>query len=342
MDFNGLLKEIQKNKFAPVYFLIGEEPYFIDKITQKLESSVVEESLRGFNQDIIYGNEATGAKLSGLLRSYPVMAPQRLVILKEAQKMKKDELEILETYFRKPAESTVFVIAYKDSPKKLDGRSKLAKTLKANPNVIRYFESKKIYENKIGEYIRGMLSDQDLHTSDVGVQLLSDAFGTQLSLLEKEIEKLAIQLRFLKQKELTKEFILDYVNIDRDYNVYELQDAVGNRNLFKSLQIVDQMSRNFGDNSPVKILSTLFRFFHSLALCKYLKTEQEQEIAKTLHLSSAFLAKNYKPGLRNFSATRIRENLLNIAQADLMIKGITPSKLPQEHTLKQLVYQLIN
>ncbi|NBV13683.1 MAG: hypothetical protein EBS07_06410 [Sphingobacteriia bacterium] len=94
MDFNGLLKEIQKNKFAPVYFLIGEEPYFIDKITLKLESSVVEESLRGFNQDIIYGNEATGAKLSGLLRSYPVMAPQRLVILKEAQKMKKDELEI--------------------------------------------------------------------------------------------------------------------------------------------------------------------------------------------------------------------------------------------------------
>lgn len=337
MDFNRLKTSVSSGKFYPIYYLAGEEPYYIDKITQMLESTVLDEGLKSFNQDIVYGADMSAGKLNSLLRSYPVMSNHRLVILKEAQKMKKQEWDALIPYFEKPAPTTIFVIAFKD--KKMDGRMKLGKMLKDGAHIVT-LESKKLYENNMPAFIEDILRQHQLEADAESLQLLVGAYGTNLSLIEKEVEKLSIQLKFLKKKKITKDFIYDYVNIDRDFNVFELQDAIGQKNLYKSIQIIDHLVRNPKENPTTQILHNIFSYFNKLAICKHRKAENENEIASILNLHP-FVAKNYKPGLRNFSMTRLRENIIHIGEADLYIKGVRRTHMEDEHVLKTLVNQLI-
>lgn len=337
MDFQKIKAAIEAGKYAPVYYLFGEEPYFIDKISDLLEDKVLDAGLKSFNQEIVYGSDMTGGKLNGLLRSFPVMSNYRLVILKEAQRMKKGEWDHLVSYIEKPLNSTIFVIAFKD--KKMDGRSKLGKLLKDGKDIVT-LESKKLYENQIPGFLKTVLEQFELSADEQAINLLVDSYGSNCSLIEKEIEKLSIQLRFLKKKKITTDFIYEYVNIDRDYNVFELQDALGQKNFYKSWQIMDNLSRNPKENPPVMILHNLFAYYNRLAICKYRRAEEDRDIAALLGIHP-FVAKNFRPGLRNYSMLRIKENLIHISEADLREKGVTPSRMGSEHTLKTLLHQLV-
>jgi len=337
MEYNRIIAEIEKKKFYPVYFLFGEEPYFIDKITRLLENTVLEESQKSFNQDVVYGSDMTVAKLNSLLRSYPVMSPYKVVLLKEAQKMKKSEWDFLENYLKAPAETTIFVIAFKD--KKMDGRLKVAKLLKDGAKIIT-LESKKLYENKMPDFIQGILKEKGFEADPIVTQMLVDAYGTNLSFIVNEVEKLSIQLKFLNLKKITKDFVYDFVNIDRDFNVFELQDAIGQKNLYKSYQIIDHLGKNPKDNPAVMVVHNIFSYFNKLAMCKYARTENDQDIANIIGVSP-FIARNYKPGLRNYSLSRLRENLIHISEADLKIKGIRTTQMNDEHILKTLINQLV-
>jgi DNA polymerase III subunit delta len=337
MDYQKIKTSIEAGKFVPVYYLFGEEPYYIDKITHLLEEKVLDEGLKSFNQEIVYGSDMTGGKLNGLLRSFPVMSNYRLVIMKEAQKMKKTEWDQLITYIEKPLNSTIFVIAFKD--KKMDGRSKLGKLLKDGKDIIT-LESKKLYENQVPAFLNQVLAQFELTADEQAISLLVDSYGNNLSLIEKEIEKLSIQLKFLKKKKITTDFIYEYVNIDRDFNVFELQDSIGQKNLYKSWQIMDYLTRNSKDNPAVLIMHNLFSYFNRLAICKFRRADDEKEIAALLGIHP-FIAKNYRPGLRNYSMLRIKENLIHIADADLRLKGVRTSYMGDEHTLKTLLHQLV-
>lgn len=337
MDFQKIKAAIEAGKFAPVYYLFGEEPYFIDKISDLLEEKVLDAGLKSFNQDIVYGADMNGGKLNGLLRSFPVMSNYRLVILKEAQRMKKGEWDHLISYIEKPLNSTIFVIAFKD--KKMDGRSKLGKLLKDGKDIVT-LESKKLYENQIGGFLKTVLEQFELSADEQATSLLVDSYGNNCSLIEKEIEKLSIQLRFLKKKKITTDFIYEYVNIDRDFNVFELQDALGQKNLYKSWQIMDNLARNPKENPATMILHNLFAYYNRLAILTYRGAKTDSEIAALLGIHP-FVAKNYRPGLRNYSMLRIKENLIHIAEADLREKGVIPTQMESEHTLKTLLHQLV-
>jgi len=337
MDYNKIKADINAGKYAPIYFLYGEESYYIDKITRLLETVVLDEGLRSFNQDVVYGSDMNGGKLLSLLRSYPVMSNYRVVMFKEAQKMKKDEWDKLLAYFKNPAETTILVIAFKD--KKPDGRTKLASSLLTNKSVIA-LESKPLYENNMESFIRNLLVDYKLEADVQSIQMMIDAYGTNLSLIDKEIEKLNIQLKFNNQKKITQDFLFDYINIDREFNIFELEDAVAQRNIFKAHQIMDHMTRTPKENPPVMIVSQLYKLFSKLALCKYKNAEHENDIAHVLSIKP-FFARKFKTGLRNYSQTRMRENIMYIAEADLKIKGFDSGWMDNEHHMKTLLNQLI-
>jgi DNA polymerase-3 subunit delta len=337
MDYKKLIASIEAGKFVPVYYLSGEEPYFIDKVTDLLEAKVLDEGLKSFNQDIVYGSDMTGGKLNGLLRSFPVMSNYRLVILKEAQKMKKNEWDHLVTYMEKPLNSTIFVIAFKD--KKMDARTKLGKLLK-DSNSIYTLESKKLYENQIPDFLRQVLAQFDLTADEKAINLLVECYGNNLSLIEKEIEKLSIQLKFLRKKAITTDFIYEFVNIDREFNVFELQDSLSQKNLYKSWQIMDNLAKNPKENPLPQVLHNLFSYYNRLAVLKYRRAEDEKEIASVLGIHP-FIAKGYKPALRNYSMLKIKENLIHIAETDLRVKGIYTTHMEDEHTLKSLLQQLV-
>jgi DNA polymerase-3 subunit delta len=221
----------------------------------------------------------------------------------------------------------------------MDGRSKLGKLLKDGKDIIT-FESKKLYENQIPAFLHEVLNQYELSADEQAISLLVESYGNNLSLIEKEIEKLSIQLRFLKKKKITTDFIYEYVNIDRDFNVFELQDSIGQKNLYKSWQIMDYLTRNSKENPAVLILHNLFSYFNRLAVCKYRRAEDDKEIAALLGIHP-FVAKNYRPGLRNYSMLRIKENLIHIAEADLRLKGMRYTHMGEEHTLKTLLHQLV-
>lgn len=336
MTFKLIRETIQKGKFAPVYALHGTEPYFIDQLTDLIESKVVDPGMKSFNQEILYGAEATAGRLNSALRSFPVMSNYRLVILKEAQKMKAKEWEGILAYLANPLSSTVFVIAHKE--KKFDSRTKLGKLLTTGKGFIA-FESKPVYENQLPDVVRDMLERHGIEADPDCYDLFLECYGTNISLIEKEIEKLTIQLNFLKQKKLTRKFMYEYVNIDREFNVFELQNALGSHNFYKSWQIMDSMMQNAKDNPPVVVLSNLFSFFNKLAVCKYAGASNENDIAQVLGIKP-FMARDYKPALRHYSMTKIKDNLVQIAEADLVLKGITQSRLDKEFFMRNLIQKL--
>jgi DNA polymerase-3 subunit delta len=337
MKYQELVSSIKAGKFVPVYYLFGEEPYFIDKITDLLEEKVLDEGLKSFNQEIVYGADMTGGKLNGLLRSFPVMSNYRLVILKEAQKLKKTEWDHLSSYMEKPLDSTIFVIAFKD--KKMDARTKLGKLLKDGKSI-HTLESKKLYENQVPDFLRQVLSNFDLTADEKAINLLVECYGNNLSLIEKEIEKLSIQLKFLKKKSITTDFIYEFVNIDREFNVFELQDSLSQKNLYKSWQIMDNLAKNPKENPLPQVLHNLFSYYNRLAVLKYRRAEDEKEIASVLGIHP-FVAKGYKPALRNYSMVKIKENLIHIAETDLRAKGIHTTYMEDEHLMKTLLQQLV-
>jgi DNA polymerase III subunit delta len=337
MSYSKIKADIIGGKYAPIYFFYGEESFYIDKLTRLLETQVLDEGMRSFNQDVVYGSEMTGGKILSLVRSYPVMSNYRVVMFKEAQKLKKDEWEKLVTYFKEPAPTTILVIAYKD--KKPDGRTKFASSLLSNKSVVS-LECKPLYENKMGEFIHNLLKEYDLEADADAVQMLIDAYGTNLSLIDKEIEKLQIQLQFYKKKRITQAFLYDYINLDREFNIYELEDAVAQRNVFKAHQVMDHMTRTPKENPPVVIVSQLYKLFSKLALCKYKNAEHENDIATVLSIHP-FVARKFKVGLRNYSQTRMRDNIMYIAEADMKIKGVNSGWMDNEHHMKTLLNQLI-
>ncbi len=336
MEFEKLKKDIEAQKFSPIYYLGGTEPYYVDKLSRLLEDRVLGPGEDAFNKSVMYGAETKAGKLLGELRSFPMMANRRLVVLKEAQALGKNEWDALLSYFEKPVGSTVFVMTFKG--KELDGRSKLFKAIEKNGIV---FKSKALYDNQIPAWIQDYCSLRGYQLAPDATRILSTYLGTNLALIESELEKIFLYMASDTSKMVSSAIVFEMINVDKDFNVFELMNSLGARDHAKSHWIVTHMMRNVKDNPPVLIVYQLFQFFSKLMRLQSRKLSKPAEIAAELKIHE-FIARQYVDALRNYQSRELYRNMTHVLEADLFLKGVQSTHMSDEHVMKTMIYKLLN
>ncbi len=332
MDHKLLLKEIRNKKFEKIYFLHGEEPYFIDVLTKAIQDNALEESERDFNQSILYGKDAEVLSLISELKSYPMMAERRLVILKEAQYFK--AIEQLESYLENPANSTIFVICYKY--KTFDARKKTLKNALKNGVV---FKSEKVKEYQLAEWIQQYIKTTGYELTSKACMLLIESLGNDLGRIVKELEKLAVLIE--KGTIINENHIEENIGISKDYNVFELTNAVANKDNFKALKIVDYFDHNPKAADLVFVISNLFKFFSQIMRIHFLPNKSREAVAKALGVHP-FVAGELTNAKNKYDPRKIAANIALIHEYDLKSKGVGNTSTTQGELMREMVYQLIH
>lgn len=332
MTFEQIKSDIHSRKFKPVYLLMGDEPYYIDELTDSLVNTVLPEDERDFNQTILYGMETDVASVITLARSFPMMSEYQLVVVKEAQNLSK--IEELEVYVRNPLQSTVLVLNYKNGT--LDKRKKLYAEIDKHGIT---FESKKIPDYKMSAFISSYIQTKGLSIDQKSSQMLSDYLGNDLSKVTNEIAKLLIALP-QNSKQITAELIEENIGISKDFNNFELLKAIIEKNIFKVNQIADYFEKNPKNNPMIVTLVVLFNFFSNLMICYWAKNKTEQGIAAELGLRNPYQAKDYVVALKNYNAFKCMEILALLRTYDAKGKGVDNPSTPDGELLKELLYKI--
>lgn len=328
--FDQILRDLKQKKFSPVYFLSGEEPYYIDAISDFISENVLSESEKAFNQTVVYGKEAEPAKIIEMALRFPMMAQYNVVIIKEAQEIRK--LEEFSSYIENPSDTSILVICFKY--KKIDKRTKFYKTLSKNATV---FESKKIYDNKIGSWVEKYVADKGYSINSQSAALLAEHLGNDLSKIANELDKL-IQIK-TDNKHISSEDIEVNVGISKDYNVFELQKALGFRDVKKLTRIINYINRNPAKNSLVMIVGSLYNYFSKLFTLQYAQ-QPFANTAKQLGINPYF-QQEFQRAMNNYSR-RLDKVLFLLQEYDLKSKGYGDNQTPPEELTKELLFRIIN
>ena len=329
----SILKDIKARKFSPVYLLHGEEPYFIEQIADAIEATALSESEKVFNQIVLYGKDSDARTVIDCCRQYPMMSQHRIVILKEAQMMQSDQFLSLETYIDKSAPTTIFVICYMH--KKVDGRTHLMKTAKSKALV---FESKKLYDNQVPDWIEAIAMDQGMHIEKDAVEVLYEYIGNDLPRIANEITKLKIGLN--SEKQITSAAVYDNIGVNREYNVFELQKTVGMKDIVGTERILQNLSANMKSSPLVMIIGTFFSYFTKLLIVRSLSRGTDQELAQALGQSSTFFVKDYKSAAANYSIASLEKVIGIIRTYDLKSKGIDSRNQEEGELLREMVQRI--
>ncbi|MEW4924683.1 DNA polymerase III subunit delta [Algibacter sp. 2305UL17-15] len=332
-EVKQLVTDIKNRNLKPIYFLMGEEAYYIDKVSDFIEDTVLSEEERGFNQMVLYGRDISVDDIVSNAKRYPMMADYQVVIVKEAQDLSRS-IEKLAAYAENPQPSTVLVINYKY--KKIDKRKSLYKTLKKTGVV---YESKKLYENQVADWIRRVLSPKGYTITPKAAQMLVEFLGTDLSKINNELEKLQIILP--KDSQITPEVIEENIGISKDYNNFELRKAVGDRNALKAHQIVNYFAENPKDNPMVVTVSLLFNFFSQLLHFHGLKDKSPRSVASALKINPYFV-NEYVTAARNFPMRKVSAVVSTLRDFDVKSKGVGANSVPQGDLLKELLVRILN
>ncbi len=335
MTYQDILKSLKKGEFKPVYFLHGTEPYFIDVISDYVEKNVLSESEKAFNQTIFYGKDVNHLAIVDTARRFPMMAPRQVVVLKEAQEMK--SLKELKTYLEKPAETTLLVICHKH--KKFNLNSAFGKLLKKNAVV---FESKSLYDNQVPDWIQQYLRGKKLKISHEASVLIGEYLGTDLSKVANELDKLAINLE--AGTEITRQHIEENIGISKDYNVFELQKALGQKDILKANRIVNYFASNPKKNPLPMVTGSLYNYFSKIYMLKALRNAPDPEIMKALNLRSAFFLKEYRLAVRHYPLPEVEKVLDLLKEFDLKSKGVgyISTGKQEGELLKELVWKILH
>jgi len=312
---------------------MGEEPYYIDKLSDYIEQNVLSEDEKGFNQTVFYGRDVTVEDIIATAKRYPMMAEHQVVIVKEAQDLAKT-IDKLESYAENVLPSTVLVICYKY--KTLDKRKKVTKLIEKNGLV---FESKKLYENQVGDWIKRVLQGKNYGIEPKASAMLVEFLGTDLSKINNELEKLQIILP--KGTTITPMHIEDNIGFSKDYNVFELQNALGSRNQLKAYQIAQYFSDNPKDNPMVVTTSLVFSFFTKLLKYHGLKDKNPKNVASVLGVSPYFL-KDYDVALKNYPMKKVSQIVGTLRDVDVKSKGVGANALPTGDLLKEMLVKIFN
>ncbi len=331
MQVESILKDIQQRKFSPVYFLMGDEPYFIDQITKALEDHVLTEEEKGFNQTILYGKEATIEEVVGAAKQFPMMSEHTLIVVKEAQHLSRS-IDQLVHYVENPLTSTILVFNYKY--KTLDKRKKLTKTLAQNAIL---FESKRMYENQIPDWIEAHLRAKNIQIEPKAKFLLVEFLGTDLSRIVNELNKLTI----LVTDRITVDDIEKNIGISKEYNNFELQKALGTKNVLKANQIIQYFGQNPKDNPIVVTLGVLYSFFSNIIIYHSLIDKSKMNVAQALKINPYFV-QDYQVASTNYPLKKSVQIISYLREADLKSKGLGATNLPSSEILKELLFKILH
>ncbi|GAL90766.1 DNA polymerase III subunit delta [Jejuia pallidilutea] len=332
-EVKQLVTDIKQKKLKPIYFLMGEEPYYIDKISNFIEDTVLSEEERGFNQMVLYGRDITIDDIVSNAKRYPMMAEYQVVIVKEAQDLSRT-IEKLAVYADHPQPTTILVVNYKY--KKIDKRKALYKALKNNGVV---YESKKLYENQVADWIRRVLSPKGYTITPKAAQMLVEFLGTDLSKINNELEKLQIILP--SESQITPEIIEENIGISKDYNNFELRKAIGEKNAVKAYKIVNYFAENPKDNPMVVTVSLLFNFFSQLLHFHGLKDKSPRSVASALRINPYFV-NEYVAAARNYPMRKVSAIVSTLRSFDVKSKGVGANAVPQGDLLKELLVRILN
>jgi len=335
MTFEQIMIELKRRQFRPVYFLAGDEPYFIDTVSDYISENVLNESEKSFNQIVIYGKDTSVYSVLDAAKRFPMMSSYQLVIVKEAQNLK--EIDKLLFYIEKPLKSTILVICYKD---KLDKRLKLFKNLDKHKDIA-LFESKKLYENKVQEWINHYLTERGYSIAPVASALLTEHIGTDLSKIINELNKLIITLP-ANEKKIIAEHIETNIGISKEYNVFELIKSIGDKNVLKANRIIDHFSRNpkVNENDMNTVTRTLFsNFFIKLLKFHYLNDKSQSSVSSALGIN-AFFVKDYESASRKYSRQNIIQIISILREYDLKSKGVGNSSTSNGDLMKEMIYKI--
>jgi DNA polymerase-3 subunit delta len=328
---NTIISDWKKGTYKPVYWLEGEEEYFIDKVMKYAENNILNESETGFNLSVFYGKDADWAAVINACRRYPMLSERQVVLLKEAQQMR--DIDKLETYIENPLTSTIFVVSYKE--KKVDGRTRLAKLLKEKGVVL---TTKKLYDNQLPEWTEELVESKELSISQKALMLLVDHIGNDLSRIENEVDKIAINLG--KRKGITETDVEQYVGVSKDFNVFELQAALATKNLSKAIRIIQYFEAN-PKAAPIQlILPSLYGFFSKVFMIYGLNTKDEKTIGASLGVNPFFI-KDYLRATSVYSYADIEKLLLLLSDYNLKSIGINNSGASDASLLKEMVVKMI-
>lgn len=327
----NILDDWKKGKFGPVYWLEGEETYFIDKVMDHAEHRILPESEASFNLSVFYGKDAAWADVVNACSRYPMFAERQVVLLKEGQQMR--DIDKLETYIANPLASTVFVVSYKD--KKVDGRSKLAKLLKDKAVML---TTKKLYDREIPGWTQEMIQSKGLTISPRGLALLVDHIGNDLTRIENEIDKLSVNLG--KRTAITEDDIENFIGVSKEFNVFELQTALGARDLPRCLRIVQYFAAN-PKASPIQlVLPSLYSYFSKIFVLLGAGTQDEKTLASLIGVPP-FYVKDYIQAGRSYSYPEVEKVLLLLHQYNLRSVGVGDAGSEDASLLKELLVKIL-
>ena len=331
-EVKQLVTDIKSGKLKPIYFLMGEEPYYIDKISDFIEANVLAEDEKGFNQMVLYGRDVSVEDVVSNAKRYPMMAEYQVIIVKEAQDLSRT-IEKLADYAKQPQPSTILVLNYKY--KTIDKRKALYKTLKKSGVV---YESKKLYENQVADWIRRVLASKNYTIIPKAAQMLVEFLGTDLSKINNELEKLQIILT--KGTQISPEHIEENIGISKDFNNFELRHAIGERNAFKAFQIINYFSENPKDNPMVVTVSLLFSFFSQLLHFHGLNDKSPRNVASALKVNPYFV-NDYITAARNYPMKKVSEVISTLREFDVKSKGVGANAISQGDLLKELMVKIL-
>jgi DNA polymerase-3 subunit delta len=331
-DVKQIVTDIKQKNLKPIYILMGEEAYYIDKISDFIEANVLSEEEKGFNQMVMYGRDVTIEDVVGQAKRFPMMAEYQVVIVKEAQDLSRS-IDKLSAYAKNPQPTTILVICYKY--KKIDKRKALYKEAKKTGVV---FESKKLYENKIPDWIRRVLSPKNYTIEPKASIMLGEFLGTDLSKINNELEKLQIVLPVGTQ--ITAQHIEENIGISKDYNNFELQKAIGVKNKTKAFKIVHYFGENPKDNPMVVTVSILFNYFSQLLKLHGLSDKNPRNVASKLGVNPYFV-NDYLSAAKYYPMRQVSQVIGTIREFDLKSKGVNANAVPQGDLLKEMLVRIM-
>jgi DNA polymerase III subunit delta len=332
-EIKSIVTSIKKGDIKPIYFLMGEEAYYIDKISDFIEDSILDEAEKGFNQVVMYGRDVSIEEVVSSAKRYPMMAERQVIIVKEAQELSRN-IEKLVSYAENPQPTTVLVFNYKY--KKLDKRKKLYKAIE---KVGVLFESKKLYDNQVSDWIRRVLSGKNYKIEPKAAQMLVEFLGTDLSRINNELEKLIIILP--ENSIISPDDVEKNIGISKDFNNFELRKAIGEKQIVNANRIINYFVENPKNNPIVMTISLLNSFFTQLLQYHGLQSKDKMNVAKALGVSPYFID-DYVVAARNYPMRKVSQIIGLLRDADVKSKGVGANGMPQADILKELLFKIMH
>ena len=333
VTYDSIIKEVNSRQFAPVYYLMGEESYYIDRLSDYIAEHVLTEEERGFNQMVIYGQDTDMGSIVSAAKRYPMMAEHLVIIVKEAQTLK--GMDELVYYLQKPQPTTVLVFCHKYGT--LDRRKKVAAEIEKNG---RLFESKKIKESVLPSFITNYVRAKGAAIDIKATSMIADCIGADLNRLASELDKLIIA-KPKNDEPITPKLVEDYVGISKDYNPFELKNALIVKDIVKANTIAKYMEDNKKQFPMPAMTSLLFNFYSNLMMAYYAPDKSESGIAAYLDLRNSWQAREYQTAMRYYTAWKVMYIISDIRKYDALAKGCG-ANATDKGLLRELIYHILH